>query len=179
MIFIIDTKKEAIAVAESVRMKIPIVAILDTNCNPEGITLPIPGNDDAIRAINLFCRLIADAVIEGQSEAGKMEISEEGEIMSLEDEERAKKEQEEVTEEISEEEGYVAAESEDVLSDNEVQGEIPSGATADDQAGSTEQTPPEEENKAVSSATAEEPSQEAQEAAEEEPGEREEQKEST
>jgi small subunit ribosomal protein S2 len=121
MIFIIDTKKEAIAVAEAMRMKIPIVAIVDSNCNPEGIQYPIPGNDDAIRAINLFCRLVANAVVEGQSEAGKMEIDEEGEIMSLEEEEeRARKEREE----SAEEEGYVAVEDEDVLSDNEVQDEM-------------------------------------------------------
>jgi small subunit ribosomal protein S2 len=131
MIFIIDTKKEAIAVAEAIRMKIPIVAIVDTNCNPEGIHLPIPGNDDAIRAINLFCRLVADAVVEGQSEAGKVEISEEGEIMSLEEEERARKAREEAPDE--EEEGYIAAESEDVLSDNDVQEKVSSPAESGDQ----------------------------------------------
>ncbi len=69
-IFVIDTKKEAIAVAEAMRMKIPIIAIVDTNCNPTGITYPIPGNDDAIRAITLFTQIIANAVIEADNEIG-------------------------------------------------------------------------------------------------------------
>jgi len=69
-IFVIDTKKEAIAVAEAARMHIPIIAIVDTNCNPNGITYPIPGNDDAIRAITLFTQIIANAVIEADNEIG-------------------------------------------------------------------------------------------------------------
>ncbi|MBE6349162.1 MAG: 30S ribosomal protein S2 [Spirochaetaceae bacterium] len=68
IIFIIDTHKEQIAVAEARRMGIPIVAVVDTNCNPEGIDYPIPGNDDAIRAINLFTSIIANAVIEADSD---------------------------------------------------------------------------------------------------------------
>ena len=70
IVFVIDTRKESIAVAEARRMGIPIVAVVDTNCNPEGITFPIPGNDDAIRAINLFAQIIANAVIEAENEAG-------------------------------------------------------------------------------------------------------------
>ncbi len=70
IIFIVDTMKESIAVAEARRMNIPIVAIVDTNTNPEGITYPIPGNDDAIRAITLFTEIIANAVIEADNEAG-------------------------------------------------------------------------------------------------------------
>ena len=66
LIFIIDTKKEKIAVAEANRLGIPIVGIVDTNCDPEVIQYPIPGNDDAIRAIRLFGRMVSDAVIEGQ-----------------------------------------------------------------------------------------------------------------
>ena len=69
-IFIIDTHKEQIAVAESRRMGIPIIAVVDTNCNPDGITYPIPGNDDAIRAISLFTSIIANAVIESDNESG-------------------------------------------------------------------------------------------------------------
>ena len=69
-IFIIDTHKEQIAVAEARRMGIPIIAVVDTNCNPEGIDYPIPGNDDAIRAISLFTSIIANAVIESDNEAG-------------------------------------------------------------------------------------------------------------
>jgi small subunit ribosomal protein S2 len=70
ILFIIDTRKEAIAVAEAQRMGIPIVAVVDTNCNPEGINYPIPGNDDAIRAITLFTQIIANAVVEADNEVG-------------------------------------------------------------------------------------------------------------
>ena len=70
ILFIIDTRKEAIAVAEAQRQGIPIVAVVDTNCNPEGINYPIPGNDDAIRAITLFTQIIANAVIEADNEVG-------------------------------------------------------------------------------------------------------------
>jgi small subunit ribosomal protein S2 len=70
IIFVIDSRNEAIAVAEAKRMNIPIVAVVDTNCNPEGIDYPIPGNDDAIRAITLFTQTIANAVIEVDNEQG-------------------------------------------------------------------------------------------------------------
>ena len=65
-VFIIDTKKEHIAVTEANRLKIPVVAITDSNCDPDQIQYVIPGNDDAIRAGNLLCRVIADAVEEGR-----------------------------------------------------------------------------------------------------------------
>ena len=65
VIFVIDTKKEHIAVTEANRLRIPVVAIVDTNCDPEDINYVIPGNDDAIRAIRLFTQKIADAVLEG------------------------------------------------------------------------------------------------------------------
>ncbi len=65
-IFIIDPKKENIAVAEANKLSIPIVAIVDTNCNPEAIDYVIPGNDDAIRAVKLISSVVADAVIEGK-----------------------------------------------------------------------------------------------------------------
>jgi len=70
IVFVIDTRKEAIAVAEAQRMGIPIVAVVDTNSNPEGIDYPIPGNDDAIRAISLFTQIISKAVIEADNEIG-------------------------------------------------------------------------------------------------------------
>ncbi|MDR3341199.1 MAG: 30S ribosomal protein S2 [Treponema sp.] len=70
ILFIVDTRKEAIAVAEAQRMGIPIVAVVDTNCNPEGIDYPIPGNDDAIRAITLFTQIVANAVEEADNEVG-------------------------------------------------------------------------------------------------------------
>lgn len=66
-VFIVDPAKETIAVAECKRMGVPIVATVDTDCNPEQIDYPIPANDDAIKAIRLLCSAIADAVIEGRS----------------------------------------------------------------------------------------------------------------
>jgi small subunit ribosomal protein S2 len=65
LMFVIDTNKEAIAILEARKLNIPVVAILDTNCDPNGITYPIPGNDDAARALQLYCDLIADAVLDG------------------------------------------------------------------------------------------------------------------
>ncbi len=65
-IFVVDPKKEKIAVAEAIKLSIPIVAIVDTNCNPEEIDYVIPGNDDAIRAVKLISSVIADAVNEGK-----------------------------------------------------------------------------------------------------------------
>jgi small subunit ribosomal protein S2 len=65
LLFVIDTNKEAIAIAEARKLGIPIVAIVDTNCNPDGIDFPIPGNDDAGRALTLYCDLIARACIDG------------------------------------------------------------------------------------------------------------------
>ena len=65
IVFIIDVRKEEIAVAEANRLGIPIVAVVDTNCSPEGIDYVIPGNDDALRAVRLFASRIADAIVEG------------------------------------------------------------------------------------------------------------------
>ncbi|HWP46751.1 MAG TPA: 30S ribosomal protein S2 [Candidatus Limnocylindrales bacterium] len=67
MLFVIDPKKEKIAVAEANKLGIPIVAIVDTNCDPDKIDYVIPGNDDAIRAIKLFASKVADAVLEGKA----------------------------------------------------------------------------------------------------------------
>ncbi len=67
LIFVIDTNKEQLAIKEANRLKIPVVAILDTNCDPDGVTFPIPGNDDAGRAIALYCDLVARAAIDGIS----------------------------------------------------------------------------------------------------------------
>lgn len=102
-LFIIDPKREAIAVQEARKMGIPIFAVVDTNCNPDEIDYPIPGNDDAIRAIALFLDVMSRAVLEGQSggvvqeEAGEEEgeyagespdagTSEEGTAAEVEDE---------------------------------------------------------------------------------------------
>ena len=64
-LFIIDTNKEAIAVLEANNLKIPVIAICDTNTNPSGVDFPIPGNDDALRAISLYCDLVAASVLKG------------------------------------------------------------------------------------------------------------------
>src|ERR1700744_383841 len=68
LMFVIDTNKEAIAIQEARKLNIPVVAILDTNCDPDGITFPVPGNDDAARALQLYCDLIADSVLDGLTE---------------------------------------------------------------------------------------------------------------
>ena len=65
ILFVVDTNKEAIAVAEAQKLGIPVVAILDSNSDPRGITHPVPGNDDAMRAISLYCDLVADSVLDG------------------------------------------------------------------------------------------------------------------
>ena len=77
-IFIVDPRKEKIAIAEAKKLNIPIVAIVDTNCDPEDVDYVIPGNDDAIRAVKLVVSTIANAVIEGRE--GKQETPEEEEI---------------------------------------------------------------------------------------------------
>ena len=69
LIFVIDTNKEAIAIKEANKLGIPVIAVVDTNCDPDPIDTPIPGNDDAARAIALYCSLIADAVIDGISQS--------------------------------------------------------------------------------------------------------------
>ena len=78
-LFIIDPKREAIAVQEAHKLGIPIFAVVDTNCNPDEIDFPIPGNDDAIRAIALFLEVMSRAIIEGQSGGQGEVIAEEGE----------------------------------------------------------------------------------------------------
>ncbi len=68
LIFVLDTNKEHLAVAEAKVLGIPVVAVIDSNSNPDNITFPVPGNDDALRAIDLYCDLLADAVLEGLQE---------------------------------------------------------------------------------------------------------------
>jgi small subunit ribosomal protein S2 len=77
-IFVIDTKKEHIAVTEARKLGLPVVAVVDTNCDPDVIDYVIPGNDDAIRAGRLMCRIIADAVAEGRYIASRRAIAEQG-----------------------------------------------------------------------------------------------------
>ena len=68
LMFVIDTNKEAIAIQEARKLNIPVIAILDTNSDPVGISFPVPGNDDAARALQLYCDLVADAVLDGLTE---------------------------------------------------------------------------------------------------------------
>jgi small subunit ribosomal protein S2 len=75
-IFVIDTNKEEIAVKEAKRLGIPVVAVVDTNCTPEGVDYIIPGNDDALRAVRLFASRVADAILEGQQLAQQKEAEE-------------------------------------------------------------------------------------------------------
>ena len=89
VLFVIDAAKEQIAISEAQKLKIPIVAIVDTNGNPENIDYPIPGNDDAVRAIELFASKIADAIIEGK----KQRITTQIEQSSQESEETEVKEE--------------------------------------------------------------------------------------
>ena len=65
LLFVIDTNKEALAIEEAHKLNIPVVAIVDSNSNPDKITYPIPGNDDASRAIDLYCKLVVSAILEG------------------------------------------------------------------------------------------------------------------
>ena len=74
LVFIIDTNYESLAIQESVKLGIPIIAILDSNSNPDGIDYPIPGNDDARRSIDLYCNLIKETIIAAKKSAPKEEI---------------------------------------------------------------------------------------------------------
>ncbi|TET41858.1 MAG: 30S ribosomal protein S2 [Elusimicrobia bacterium] len=76
-IFVIDLPQEAIAVSEAIKLEIPVVALVDTNCDPERITYVIPGNDDAIRSIKLITHIVAEAVVEGKELREKEEVTEE------------------------------------------------------------------------------------------------------
>lgn len=77
VVFVIDPVEDKNAVKEAIKLKIPIVAVCDTNCDPDLINVPIPGNDDAARSIKLFCSLVADAITEGRKEAKGEESAEE------------------------------------------------------------------------------------------------------
>ncbi len=112
MLFIVDTVKEKIAVGEANKLGLPIVAPVDTNCDPDVIDVLIPGNDDAIRSVNLFCKTIADAVIEGKEIAAK----ENEEIEPVSDEEVAEevKEVKEEAEAETKTEEEIKAETEEI-----------------------------------------------------------------
>ena len=69
LMFVIDTNKEQIAIKEAKKLGIPLIAVIDTNCDPDDVDFPFPGNDDAARSISLYCNLIADAVLDGLAES--------------------------------------------------------------------------------------------------------------
>lgn len=104
-LFVIDTRKEALAVAEAKRLGIPVIAVVDTNCDPTDINFPIPGNDDAIRAISLFVEIVSNAVLDAENNDSGIKI-----IESLPNEDtsklesdvvkKKKKEEEEIEEDI-------------------------------------------------------------------------------
>ncbi|GHT37695.1 30S ribosomal protein S2 [Endomicrobiia bacterium] len=77
LMFVVDSHEEATAVSEARKLNIPVVAICDTNCDPDLVDYPIPGNDDAIRAVKLFCSVVAEAVLEGRCVMEKKKIDEE------------------------------------------------------------------------------------------------------
>jgi small subunit ribosomal protein S2 len=148
VVFIIDTRKEAIAVAEAKRMNIPIVAVVDTNCNPEGIDYPIPGNDDAIRAISLFTQIISNAVVEADNEIGLEVIESLQEDEETEDQEIIDKDAQEEKEE--EEEDAAAEETDNSESEDEIE-KAPVGAKV----GSQQEAASEEADEDEESYTAE------------------------
>ena len=92
-VFVLDTKKESIAVTEANKLGIPVVAVVDTNCDPDVIDYVIPGNDDAIRAGTLLCRVIADAVDEGRLMSNKRSASATAATRSTDEEQRIAAEQ--------------------------------------------------------------------------------------
>jgi len=102
-IFVIDIPQEAIAVSEAIKLEIPVVALVDTNCDPERITYVIPGNDDAIRSIKLITHLVAEAVVEGKELREKEEVTEEVKEELPQEEVKEELPQEEVKEEVKEE----------------------------------------------------------------------------
>ncbi len=75
LLFVVDSNKEAIAVEEARKLGIPVVAVVDTNCDPDKVDYVIPGNDDALRAIRLFTNKIADAVVEGRQLASEQDFA--------------------------------------------------------------------------------------------------------
>ena len=80
LVFVIDTNYESLAIKESIKLRIPIIAILDTNSDPEGIDFPIPGNDDARRSIDLYCNLIKETINNAKKETPKAVDKDENKI---------------------------------------------------------------------------------------------------
>ena len=83
LVFIIDTNYASLAITESIKLDIPIIAVLDTNSNPDGINYPIPGNDDARRSIDLYCNLIKETIVNAKKEAPSNEVEKKVNLDSL------------------------------------------------------------------------------------------------
>ncbi len=109
-LFVVDVRKEELAVKEAHKLGIPVVAVVDSNCSPDGVDYIIPGNDDAIRAVRLFCSKITDAIIEG-SEAWQIENAEDGDDLV----ENMAANSEETSEENSEKSAEAVVETSEVV----------------------------------------------------------------
>ncbi len=134
MLFVIDVRKEDIAVAEANRLGIPVVAVVDTNCSPDGVDYVIPGNDDALRAIRLFTSRIADAILEGQNIAleGMTDVSEEA--SSDKKEEATEETVKEPTVKVADESVATVKKTHPIEQDANTEGaSVPDAAGADDQ----------------------------------------------
>ena len=118
LMYVVDPKKEHIAVHEANKLGIPIVAILDTNADPDEITYPIPGNDDAIRAVKLITATMADAVLEGK-QGEQMEEEQEGKEVPTEEDQELEEESDDAQDEISDEQA-----EEDEFQEEEAEEEI-------------------------------------------------------
>ena len=103
VMFIVDPKKERIGILEARKLGIPVIGLIDTNCNPEDVDYPIPGNDDAIRAVKLITDVMANAIIEGK-QGESMDMSEQQEVMEAESKEPASMEEIAQNEEVASEE---------------------------------------------------------------------------
>ncbi len=156
LLFVIDVRKEDIAIKEANRLNIPIVAVVDTNCSPEGIDLVIPGNDDALRAIRLFAGRIADAIIEGRQVGTEGRVAD-VEVASEEAEEAVVESTISIPKEFLSADDVAEIESEDIPDEEEdtVSAEMEVAAETEP-AAETEEVAAVEEARATEEATTEE-----------------------
>src|SRR5699024_2695870 len=138
-IWIVDTNKEHLAVDEAQKLNIPVVAILDTNCDPDEIAYPIPGNDDAIRSVTLLTRVIADAVAAGLQERHAKSACGEKKVSAVEAEPLAEWEQELLKRSEVQQQGAPAEES--VAAEAAETAEEPAGISAEAPAQAADNAP--------------------------------------
>ncbi|WP_394214567.1 30S ribosomal protein S2 [Brachybacterium vulturis] len=155
-VWIVDTNKEHLAVDEAQKLNIPVVAILDTNCDPDEITYPIPGNDDAIRSVTLLTRVIADAVAAGLQERHARSTGGEKNVSAVEVEPLAEWEQELLKQSEVQQQGAPAEQS--VAAESAETAEEPAGISAEAPAQAADNAPAAD---AAAEAVAEEKSSEA------------------